>query len=136
MLIPYSWLKSYVDIDLPAEQLAERLTMSGLEVDRLEYGRPNLETGELETWSGIVTAEIVWLETIKGSDHLRATRVTTGDGTELSVVCGAPNIHLHDRVPLATLGARVGSTTIAPKKTMGVVSEGMLCSPRELGLSD
>ena len=136
MLIPYSWLKSYVDIDLPAEELAERLTMSGLEVDRLEYGRANLETGELDTWPGIVTAEIVWLETIKGSHHLQATRVTTGDGNELSVVCGAPNIHLHDRVPLATLGARVGSTTIAAKKTMGVVSEGMLCSPRELGLSD
>ena len=78
----------------------------------------------------------MWLETIKGSHHLQATRVTTGDGSELSVVCGAPNIHLHDRVPLATLGATVGPITIATKKTMGVVSEGMLCSPRELGLSD
>ncbi len=136
MLIPYSWLKTYVDSELTPEALAERLTMAGLEVDRVEYGRPDLATGELETWPGIVTAEIVWLEPIKGSNHLSATRVTTGNGSELSVVCGAPNIHLHDRVPLATIGARVGDITIAEKKTMGVPSQGMLCSPRELGLSD
>jgi phenylalanyl-tRNA synthetase beta chain len=136
MLIPYSWLKSYVDIDLSPEELADRLTMTGLEVDRIDYGKPNLTTGELDTWPGIVTAEIVRLEPIKGSHHLQATRVTYGDGRELSVVCGAPNIHLHDRVPLATLGSKVGDMTIAEKKTMGVVSQGMLCSPRELGLSD
>jgi phenylalanyl-tRNA synthetase beta chain len=136
MLIPYSWLKSYVDIDLSPEELADRLTMTGLEVDNIHYGKPNLTTGELDTWPGIITAEIVWLEPIKGSDHLQATRVTCGDGEELSVVCGAPNIHLHDRVPLATLGSKVGALTIAEKKTMGVVSHGMLCSPRELGLSD
>jgi phenylalanyl-tRNA synthetase beta chain len=136
MLIPYSWLKSYVDIDLSPEELADRLTMTGLEVDRIDYGKPNLTTGELDTWPGVVTAEIVWLEPIKGSHHLQATRVTYGDGRELSVVCGAPNIHLHDRVPLATLGSKVGDLTIAEKKTMGVVSQGMLCSPRELGLFD
>ncbi|MGO8946631.1 MAG: phenylalanine--tRNA ligase subunit beta, partial [Ktedonobacterales bacterium] len=136
MLIPYSWLKSYVDIEVSPEELAERLTMAGLEVDRVEYGKPNLTTGELETWPGIITAEIVWLEPIKGSNHLSATRVTSGDGIEFSVVCGAPNIHLHDRVPLATIGAIVGDITIAEKKSMGVTSEGMLCSPRELGLSD
>ena len=136
MLIPYSWLKSYVDIDLSPLELAERLTMAGLEADRVTYGKPNLTTGELDTWPGIVTAEIVWLEPIKGSHHLQSTRVTCGDGRELSVVCGAPNIHLHDRVPLATLGAKVGDITIAEKKTMGVVSQGMLCSPRELHLSD
>ena len=98
--------------------------MAGLEVDRVEY-----------PWPGIVTAQIVWLERIKGSDHLSATRVTTGSG-ELSVVCGAPNIQLHDKVPLATLGAKVGEIVIAEKKAMGVLSQGMLCSPRELGLSD
>src|SRR5579871_1077951 len=136
MLIPYTWLRSYVDSELSPDVLAERLTMAGLEVDRVVYGKANLATGELDTWDGIVTAEIVWLEPIKGSDHLNATRVTTGDGKELSVVCGAPNIRLHDRVPLATLGAKVGGITIAEKKKMGVLSQGMLCSPRELGLSD
>jgi phenylalanyl-tRNA synthetase beta chain len=125
MKIPYRWLKDYVDVQLSAQALADRLTMAGLEVDRVEY-----------PWPGVVTAKIVWLERIKGSDHLSATRVTTGDGRELSVVCGAPNIKLHDRVPLAQVGTKVAGITIQAKKAMGVLSEGMLCSPRELGLSD
>ncbi|HLY31486.1 MAG TPA: phenylalanine--tRNA ligase subunit beta, partial [Ktedonobacterales bacterium] len=124
MKAPYTWLKEYVDIDLSPEELAERLTLVGLEVDRVEY-----------PWPNIVVAEITWLERIKGSDHLSATRVTTGD-EEFSVVCGASNIKLHDRVPLARLGAKVGDTIIQEKKAMGVLSQGMLCSPRELGLSD
>lgn len=124
MRTPYSWLKDYVDIDLSPEELANRLTMAGLEVDRVDYG-----------WPGIETAEIIWLERVKGSDHLSATRVTNGT-EEFSVVCGAPNIKLHDKVPLARVGAKIGDITIQAKKAMGVLSEGMLCSPRELGLSD
>src|SRR5579872_2948065 len=124
MKVPYSWLKDYVDISLSPDELADRLTMVGLEVDRVEY-----------PWPGIETAEIVWLERIKGSDHLSATRVTNGR-EELSVVCGAPNIKLHDKVPLARVGAKVGDITLAEKKAMGVLSQGMLCSPRELGISD
>src|SRR5215831_16933282 len=115
MRIPYSWLKDYVDVTLSPEELANKLTLAGLEVDRVEY-----------PWPGIITAEIVWLERIKGSDHLSATRVSTGT-QELSVVCGASNIKLHDKVPLATVGARVGEITIAEKKAMGVLSQGMLC---------
>ncbi|HEY1389268.1 MAG TPA: phenylalanine--tRNA ligase subunit beta [Ktedonobacterales bacterium] len=124
MRVPYNWLKDYVDITLSPEELAERLTMAGLEVDRIEY-----------PWPGIVTAQIIWLERVKGSDHLSATRVTDGTN-EYSVVCGASNIKLHDKVPLARLGARVGEIVIAEKMAMGVLSQGMLCSPRELGLSD
>ncbi|HEX9068768.1 MAG TPA: phenylalanine--tRNA ligase subunit beta [Ktedonobacterales bacterium] len=124
MRIPYPWLKDYVDITLSPEDLAEKLTLAGLEVERVEY-----------PWPGIVTAEIIWLQRIKGSDHLSATRVSTGT-QEFSVVCGASNIKLHDKVPLATIGAKVGEITIAEKKAMGVLSQGMLCSPRELGISD
>ncbi|MFI5274120.1 MAG: phenylalanine--tRNA ligase subunit beta [Ktedonobacterales bacterium] len=124
MRIPYTWLKQYVEIEMGPEALAHQLTMHGLEVDRVDYG-----------WPEIVTAEIIHLEKVKGSDHLSATRVTTGT-EEFSVVCGAPNIKLHDRVPLAKVGAKVGEITIQPKKAMGHLSEGMLCSPRELGLSD
>ncbi len=124
MKAPYSWLKEYVDITLSPEELAERLTLAGLEVDRVEY-----------PWPNIITAEITWLQKVKGSDHLSATRVWTGR-EELSVVCGAPNIKLHDKVPLARVGAKVGDIVIAEKRAMGVLSQGMLCSPRELGLSD
>ncbi len=124
MRVPYSWLKDYVDVELPVAELAHRLTMAGLEVDRVDYG-----------WPGIVTAQILWQERIKGSDHLWATRVTTGT-EELSVVCGAPNIQVRDKVPLARVGAKVGEITIGEKRAMGVLSQGMLCSPRELGLSD
>ncbi|HEX8731754.1 MAG TPA: phenylalanine--tRNA ligase subunit beta [Ktedonobacterales bacterium] len=124
MKAPYSWLKEYVDISLSPEELAERLTLAGLEVERVEY-----------PWPDIITAQIIWLQPVKGSDHLNATRVWTGR-EELSVVCGAPNIKLHDIVPLAQIGAKVGDITIAEKKAMGVLSQGMLCSPRELGLSD
>jgi phenylalanyl-tRNA synthetase beta chain len=124
MRIPYEWLKEYVEVQLSPEDLADELTLHGLESDRVEY-----------PWPGIVTAQIVWLEPIKGSDHLSATRVTDG-AREYSVVCGARNIKLGDKVPLATLGAKVGDLVIAEKKAMGVLSQGMLCSPRELGLSD
>src|SRR5215472_8134327 len=124
MRVPYDWLKDYVDIELAPEELADRLTMVGLEVERVEY-----------PWPGIETAEIIWLQRIKSSDHLSATRVTNGHD-EFSVVCGAPNIKLHDKVPLARVGAKVGEVTIAEKKAMGVLSQGMLCSPRELGLGD
>lgn len=124
MRVPYNWLKDYVNITLSPEELAERLTMAGLEVDRVEY-----------PWPGIVTAEIIWLERVKGSDHLSATRVTDG-AQEYSVICGALNIKLHDKAPLARIGARVGDIVIAEKKAMGVLSQGMLCSLRELGLSD
>jgi len=124
MKAPYSWLKEYVDITLTPEELAERLTLAGLEVERVEY-----------PWPNIITAQITWLQPVKGSDHLNATRVWTGR-EELSVVCGASNIKLHDIVPLAQVGAKVGDITIAEKKAMGVLSQGMLCSPRELGISD
>jgi phenylalanyl-tRNA synthetase beta chain len=124
MRVPYSWLKEYVDVELPPEALADRLTQAGLEVERVEY-----------PWQGIVTAEITSQERIEGSDHLWATHVSTGS-EELSVVCGAPNIKPHDKVPLARVGTRVGDITIAEKRAMGILSQGMLCSPRELGLSD
>ncbi len=129
MKIPYTWLRDYAATDLEPEALATRLTMAGLEVDSVE-----------RRWHNVVTARIVSKEAIKGSNHLSATRVSTGDGPELSVVCGASNISMGDIVPLALPGAEVlsenGETvTIGATKKLGVKSEGMLCSPRELGLS-
>src|SRR6266566_1507743 len=128
MKVPLSWLKDYVDITMSPEELAYTLTMAGLEVEAIEY------TGA--DWGDkIITAQIVHLEKVPGSDHLSYARVTTGK-EELGVICGAPNIRQGDKVPLALVGARVGDLTIGEKKTMGYVSQGMLCSPRELGLGN
>ncbi len=129
MKVPYHWLKEYVSFDASPEELAEKLTMAGLEVESVEH-----------VWNNIITARINHLEPVKGSSHLNATKIFTGEGRELSVVCGAPNIKEGDIVPLALPGAQffndAGETlTIQATKKMGVVSEGMLCSPRELGLS-
>jgi phenylalanyl-tRNA synthetase beta chain len=126
MRVPLSWLKDYIAITMSPEELAHALTMAGLEVEAIEYiGR--------EWGDKIITAQIVHLEKVKNSDYLSYTRVITGSG-ELGVICGAPNIKQGDKVPLALPGAQIGDITIGETKKMGYVSQGMLCSPRELGL--
>src|SRR5260370_42195036 len=81
----------------------------------------------------IIAAQIIHREKVEGSDHLNYTRVITG-GQELGVICGAPNIKLGDKVPLALPGAQIGDITITEARKMGYVSQGMLCSLRELGI--
>nr|BBH93865.1 phenylalanine--tRNA ligase beta subunit [Thermogemmatispora argillosa] len=126
MRVPLSWLKEYVEITQSPEELAYTLTMAGLEVEALEYIGAN--------WGDrIITAQITHLEKVPGSDHLSYTRINTGS-EEIGVICGAPNIKEGDKVPLALPGARIGDLTIGVARKMGYVSEGMLCSPRELGL--
>lgn len=126
MKVPLSWLKEYVDITMSPEELAHTLTMAGLEVEAIEYA--GKEWGDK-----IITAQIVHLEKVAGSDHLSYTRVNTGS-EELGVICGAPNIQEGDKVPLAMVGAKVGDLIIGEKPAMGYLSQGMLCSPRELGI--
>jgi phenylalanyl-tRNA synthetase beta chain len=126
MKVPLSWLKDYVDIEMSPEELAHALTMAGIEVEAIEY--IGADWGEK-----IITAQIVHLEKVAGSDHLSYTRVNTGV-EELGIICGAPNIRQGDKVPLARIGAKVGDIVIGEKKAMGYLSQGMLCSLRELGL--
>jgi phenylalanyl-tRNA synthetase beta chain len=128
MRVPLSWLKDYVDITISPEELAHILTMAGLEVEAIDY------IGK-EWGDRVVTAQIVHLEKVEGSDHLSYTRVITGK-EELGVICGAPNIRLGDKVPLALTGAKLGDIVIGEARKMGYVSQGMLCSPRELGLGN
>ncbi|MFL5663317.1 MAG: phenylalanine--tRNA ligase subunit beta, partial [Ktedonobacteraceae bacterium] len=118
----------YVDITISPEELAYTLTMAGLEVEAIEYVGSNW--GEK-----IITAQIMQLENVAGSDHLSYARVNTGKD-ELGVICGAPNIRQGDKVPLALVGAKVGDITIGAAKKMGYISQGMLCSPRELGIGN
>jgi phenylalanyl-tRNA synthetase beta chain len=128
MKVPLSWLKEYVDITMSPEALAHTLTMAGLEVEAIEY--IGADWGD-----AIITAQIVHLEKVAGSDHLSYARVNTGT-EELGIICGAPNIKQGDKVPLARVGAKVGDLTIGEKNTMGYLSQGMLCSPRELGIGN
>lgn len=128
MKVPLSWLKDYVDITISPEELAHTMTMAGLEVEAIEY--VGADWGEK-----IITAQIIHLEKVPGSDHLSYTRVITGK-EELGVICGAPNIRQGDKVPLAMVGAKVGDLVIGQKQAMGYLSQGMLCSPRELGIGN
>lgn len=126
MRVPLSWLKDYVKITISPEELAHVLTMAGLEVETIEY--IGADWGDK-----IITAQIIHLEKVPKSDHLTYTRVITGT-QELGVICGAPNIKPGDKVPLALAGAKIGDITIGEKHAMGYLSQGMLCSPKELGL--
>lgn len=129
MKFTLSWLKEYVDTgDLTPEALADHLTMLGLEVDGVTDVFPELKP--------LQTARVLSVEPHPNAENLHLCEVAVGDET-LSIVCGAPNV----RENLVTAVALPGTvmpdgTKIKPSKVRGVKSNGMLCSERELGLSD
>ena len=126
MQVSLKWLRDYVDVELSAEELAERLTMAGLEVDSLHEIAPS--------FSGICVARIVSCKPHPNAEKLSLCEVTTQKAT-YPVVCGARNIKVGDVVPLAPVGAILpGGDTIRSSKIRGEVSEGMLCSEEELGI--
>ncbi|MHB8769502.1 MAG: phenylalanine--tRNA ligase subunit beta [Syntrophales bacterium] len=128
MLVSLKWLKDYVDVDAAAAEVAERLTMAGLEVDSLH------ETGP--AFSGVCVARILSLKPHPNADKLVLCDVTTGDAT-LPIVCGAKNIAVGDLVPLAQVGATLpGGLVIRSSRIRGEASEGMLCSEEELGIGE
>jgi phenylalanyl-tRNA synthetase beta chain len=123
------WLKQWVATDLDAEALAERLTAAGLEVDDV---RP-----VAAAFTDIVVAEIESCGPHPDADKLSLCTVNDGGAERLQIVCGAPNARAGIRVPLARVGATIGPDfKIKRAKLRGVESHGMLCSARELGLSD
>ncbi len=128
MLFSYNWLKEYVTPLLPARELADRLTMTGTEVETItEPGR---------SITGVVTAEVLSCVPHPNADRLQLCRVSTG-AEEFSIVCGARNMAPSDRVALALIGAELpGGFKIKKSKIRGVESEGMMCSEVELGLAD
>jgi phenylalanyl-tRNA synthetase beta chain len=128
MKILYQWLREFVDVALPPAELAERLTLCGLEVESLT----RLDQGP----AGIVAGKILSVEPHPNADRLSLCRVS--DGTrEITVVCGAPNVRAGESAPLALPGMRLPDGTVLKKtKLRGIASEGMLCSERELGLGE
>ncbi|HEY1416485.1 MAG TPA: phenylalanine--tRNA ligase subunit beta, partial [Myxococcaceae bacterium] len=128
MKVSFEWLSEFVS-PLPApEELARRLTRAGLEVEGMH--RP------AEALAGVVVARIVAAAPHPSADKLTVTQVEAG-GAHLQVVCGAKNFQVGDLVPLATVGTALpGGPTIQRASLRGVESNGMLCSGKELGLSD
>ena len=126
MKVSLRWLKDYVDIDIDPRDLADRLTMAGLEVDAVEEYTP--------AFTGVVTAKILSMKPHPGADKLHLLEVTTGEQV-LPIVCGAQNMKAGDVVALATVGATIpGGYNIKSSKIRGEASEGMLCSEDELGI--
>src|SRR6476660_9276492 len=133
MKVTLNWLKQYADFDWSPEVLAERLTMLGIEVEGVQK-----IGGEFE---GIVVAQVITRDKHPNADKLSLCRVNDGKG-ERQIVCGADNFKAGDKVPLilpgASLPAKEGQPplTIKVGKIRGVESQGMMCSPQELGLGD
>lgn len=128
MIISLEWLRAYVDMPLNLEQLADRLTMVGLEVEAVHGGDEALEH--------IVTARVEVVSPHPNADKLHLCDVWDGTATR-RVVCGAPNVAAGQVAPLALPGARLPSgLTIQATQIRGQGSEGMLCSQKELGLGD
>ena len=127
MNVPESWLRSFCNPPLGGAELAERLTMAGLEVEAYEAYGPR--------FTGVVVGEIVAVEKHPNADKLSVCTVEAG-GERLKVVCGAPNVRAGMKAPLARIGAVLPGLAIKKSVLRGVESEGMLCSARELGLSD
>jgi len=133
MRVSLKWLGDYVDIKLTHRELAEKLTMAGLEVKAIQT------VGG--TWDNVVVGEVVAVERHPNADRLKLATVDIGTG-QVTVVCGAPNIKPRQKVPFARLGAKLidGHSgelfSLKPAKIRGIVSEGMVCSEKELGISD
>ncbi len=146
MRVPLSWLKEYVDITLPIEELAERMTLAGLEVTAIEHiqvpeDRPAWDPEK------IVVGEIVEVRPHPNADRLTLAVVDYGGDEPETVVTGAPNIKVGDaglKAPFARRGARLYDghvegwklRTLKPGKIRGIRSEAMVCSEKELGLRD
>lgn len=131
MKVSLQWLNRYADLsDVPAEKIADALPMIGLEVEEIS-------SAGLIPLEHIVIGKILSFEPHANSDHLSVCRVDVGDGNVRQIVCGAKNFKAGDVVPVALPGAVMpGGFQINETTMRGEVSQGMMCSGRELGLND
>ena len=129
MKVPYSWLKEYVDIDISAEELEEKLFGCGFEVEEL------IDLGK--EVSRVVVGEVLACEPVEGT-HLQICQVNCGEyGNPIQIVTGAPNVYAGMHTPAALDNSTLpGGVTIKAKPLKGIPSDGMLCSGEELGLND
>jgi phenylalanyl-tRNA synthetase beta chain len=127
VIVPERWLRSFCDPAVKSAKLAERLTMAGLEVESC--------VPAAAPFQGVVAAEILEVTRHPNADRLTVCTVKAG-AAAVQVVCGAPNARPGMKAPLADVGARLPGMTVSAASVRGVESRGMLCSARELGLSD
>jgi len=133
MKIPLSWIEEYVDTGLPAAEIAERLTMAGTEIKGVQV----IGAG----WGNVVIGCVAAIDPHPNADRLRLATVDLG-AEKHTVVCGAPNLNLGDKVAFARVGANLidghdgKQFCLKAAKIRGVVSKGMVCSEMELGISD
>ena len=134
MQFPESWLREFCNPPLNTEQLAETLTMAGLEVEELQAVAP--------PFTSVVIGEIKSAEQHPNADRLRVCQVDVGQASLLNIVCGAPNARVGIRIPCAMVGAELPPGEdgkpfqIKVGKLRGVESQGMLCSAKELKIAD
>lgn len=135
MQFPESWLREFCNPPISSEQLADTLTMAGLEVEEARPAAPPFQ--------GVVVGKVLAVERHPNADRLNVCQVDTGGGQALTIVCGAPNVRAGIKVPCAQVGAVLPPAEegkpafeIRLGEIRGVPSQGMLCSARELKLSD
>lgn len=122
-----NWLRDFVDPALDTQGLAKALTFSGLEVEEVDPAAPPFDR--------VVVGEVLKVEKHPGADKLSLCEVDVGR-ERLAIVCGAPNVRAGMKVPTALVGAKLPGIAIKAAKVRGVESHGMLCSEKELGLSE
>lgn len=133
MKISYNWLRDYLSISLPAEEVAEHLTNIGLEIENIET-RESIPGG----LKGLVVGEVTSCEAHPNADKLSVTNVDIGDDLPLPIVCGAPNVAKGQKVIVAPVGSTLYGGdepfTLKKVKIRGEVSMGMICAEDELGI--
>ncbi|MGB8809240.1 MAG: phenylalanine--tRNA ligase subunit beta [Acinetobacter calcoaceticus] len=129
MKISENWLRTWVNPAIDSDTLSDQLTMLGLEVDELApVAKP---------FTGVVIGEVLTVEQHPDADRLRVTTINIGSGEPLQIVCGAPNVRVGMKAPVATIGAVLpGDFKIKKGKLRGVESQGMLCGASEIDLED
>ena len=130
MKVSQNWLKNLVEINSTPEDLSEKLSIGGFEVESLENCSKNV--------NGVVLGKVLSVLKHEGSDKLSICQVDIGNPKNLQIICGAPNIKPNIYVYVATVGAELNAVNLTIKRSeiRGVLSEGMICSLQELGLED
>ena len=123
-----NWLRTYVNPSHSSDELAHALTMAGIEVENIQ--------SVASSFDKVVVAEVIAVEKHPTADRLKVCNVKIGNEDQLQIVCGAPNVSIGVKVPCALVGANLPGFSIKKAKLRGIESSGMLCSAKELGISE